>query len=93
MEKKEIIRPGKPQDKTFVARLMIQAMEDLASKFVNDKNPYAAIPAFEYFYEQPSTLYSYENTLVFEDSEGKLVRRRPTTELSCSTCANRSCYT
>lgn len=70
MENTGMIRPGTPEDKTTVARLMIQAMKELASKFINNKDPYAAIPAFEYFYEQPATAYSHENTLVYTDDRG-----------------------
>lgn len=64
------IRAGQPEDKTIVARLMIQAMEDLVRQFVDNADPYAAQPAFEFFFEGVGNMYSHEHTLVYEDGEG-----------------------
>ncbi|NKI25124.1 GNAT family N-acetyltransferase [Arenibacter sp. 6A1] len=63
-------RTAKPADKTFVAPLMIQAMEELALKFVNGKQTSDAVAVFEHFFAQPQNIYSYENTLVAEDHTG-----------------------
>lgn len=65
------IRPGAPSDFKQVAPLIIQAMEDLACTFVNSKNPKAALPLFEYFFQKPLNQYSYENSLVYEE-DGKI---------------------
>lgn len=63
-------RLATPQDKTSVAILMVQAMDDLAKKFVKSDNLTDAIPAFEHFFVQKNNQYGYENTIVGEDETG-----------------------
>lgn len=65
-----MIRPAVSADATQIARLLILAMEDLASKFIGQPDPLKAIPLFEYFVALPGNQYSYENILVYEDDTG-----------------------
>lgn len=65
-----MIRPAIPTDAAQIARLIIHAMEDLASKFVGQPDPLKAIPLFEHFVALPGNQYSYENILVYEDESG-----------------------
>lgn len=60
----KIIRIASPADSSFIAPIMLQAMEDLAKKFVNSTNIADAIPLFERFIKQKNNIYSFENTLV-----------------------------
>ncbi|MDN3722954.1 GNAT family N-acetyltransferase [Aequorivita sp. SDUM287046] len=66
------IRPARPEDYNQVAPLIIQAMEDLACTFANTKNSQEAIPLFEHFFQKKSNQYSFEHTLVFEET-GKIL--------------------
>jgi len=65
-----MIKPAIPTDAAQIARLIIDAMEDLASKFVGQADPLMAIPLFEHFAALPGNQYSYENILVYEDESG-----------------------
>ena len=65
-----MIRQALPTDVPQIARLIIQAMEDLASKFVGNSDPLKALPLFEHFVSLPYNQYSYENILVYEDESG-----------------------
>jgi len=65
-----MIREARATDAVQVARLIIHAMEDLASKFVGQSDPLKAIPLFEHFVALPGNQYSYENMLVYEDESG-----------------------
>lgn len=64
------IRPARISDAKVIAQLMVQAMEDLALKYLNGKTIDQAYPLFEHFICQRNNLYSYENTFVFEDDSG-----------------------
>ena len=64
------IRHAVAADSEAVAVLMVQAMEDLACKFVNSNDPAAALPLFGHFFRQENNQYSYRNTLVYEDEAG-----------------------
>ncbi len=66
------IRPARPEDYKQVAPLIIQAMEDLACAFANTEDPQMAIPLFEYFFQQKANQYSFEHTLVYEET-GKVL--------------------
>ena len=60
------IRPAQPKDYKQVARLIVQAMEDLACTFANTDNPKDSLPLFEHFFKERKNQYSFENTLVYE---------------------------
>lgn len=62
------IRPARPGDFKAVAPLIVQAMEDLACTFVNAQDPNLAIPLFEHFFQQKANQYSFEHTLVYEET-------------------------
>ncbi|WP_131536977.1 GNAT family N-acetyltransferase [Pedobacter nototheniae] len=62
-----MIQQAKPEDSKAVAKLIVQAMGDLAYKFANSKNLDDATALFEFFFKQKANQYSYENTLVFEE--------------------------
>lgn len=61
-----IVRPANPADYKGVARLIVQAMGELACTFSNKQLPEEAIPLFEHFFKLPQNPYSFENTLVYE---------------------------
>jgi len=63
-----MIRNAKPDDAKAVAPLIIQAMGELAKKFSHTTDAEKTLALFEYFFSQKDNQYSYENTLVFEDS-------------------------
>lgn len=63
------IRLATPADAAVAAPLIIQAMEDLACFFVNSKKPSDALPLFETFFKQKRNQYSFEHTLVYEESD------------------------
>lgn len=65
-----MIRAATPADARAVAPLIVQAMGALTCKFTGSDRPEEAIPAFEHFFSICCNQYSYENTLVFEDTEG-----------------------
>ena len=65
-----MIRQAQPEDAAAIARLIILAMDSLATKFVGGSGPDEAIPLFEKFAALPANQYSYEHTLVYEDNEG-----------------------
>jgi len=65
-----MIRQAIPLDAEAVVPLMIQAMGELAEKFVNTKNTVEIHRLFKLFFELKNNQYSYQNTLVFlEDNE------------------------
>lgn len=64
-----MIRKASPSDYKVVAKLMIQAMEGIASKFVNNEDPYQATELFEYFFQKEKNQYSYQNTLVYVEND------------------------
>ena len=61
-----IIRPATMADYLHAAPLLVQAMEDFACTFIQEKDSSLAIPLFEHFFQKPGNQYSYENTLVCE---------------------------
>ncbi len=63
-------RLARPGDKKIVSRLIVQALDDLAMKFVNSKNAADLIPVIEIFFTEKDNVYSYENTIVVEDENG-----------------------
>ena len=63
------IRPAKISDAKEIALLLVQAMKDLALKYLNGETIDKAYPMFEHFIRQKNNLYSYENTFVFEDDD------------------------
>lgn len=65
-----MIRPAVSVDAAQIARLLILAMEDLASKFIGQPDPLKAIPLFEHFAALSGNQYSYENILVYKDETG-----------------------
>ncbi|NQX56187.1 GNAT family N-acetyltransferase [Pedobacter panaciterrae] len=65
-----MIRQALATDAPQIARLIIHAMEDPASKFVGQSDPLKAIPLFEHFAGLRGNQYSYENMLVYEDESG-----------------------
>ncbi len=67
-----MIRAAKPEDVVQVIPLLLQAMGDLAYKLTHSENEVAIKRIFEYLFQQPGNQYSYENTLVFEES-GKVL--------------------
>lgn len=64
------IRTGVHGDYKILARLIVQAMEDLAFAFVSNENLDIAYRAFEYLCGQEDNLYSYQNARVLVDEEG-----------------------
>lgn len=64
-----IIRNAQPADYKQAAPLIIQAMEELACFFVQSPDPAAAVPVFEYFFQQKQNQYSYEHTLIYQIDE------------------------
>ncbi|MGO3708191.1 MAG: GNAT family N-acetyltransferase [Mesonia hippocampi] len=65
--KKEIkLRAATPNDAIQVAPLIIQAMEDLAAKFVGSQDPYDAIPLFTHFFKNTENQYSHAHCIVAE---------------------------
>ena len=63
-------RLARPEDKTDVSKLIVQALGDLALKFVNSQNSADLIPVIELFFIEKDNVYSYENTIVGEDENG-----------------------
>jgi ribosomal protein S18 acetylase RimI-like enzyme len=61
------IRLAIPQDNKSVAELLVQAMDELALKFVNSSRLSDALPVFELFFQKKNNQYSYDNTIVCED--------------------------
>lgn len=61
------IRSASPADAPEIAKLIILAMDDLATKFTGAADPEEAVPLFERFAALPVNQYSYENILVYED--------------------------
>ncbi|WP_231424076.1 MULTISPECIES: GNAT family N-acetyltransferase [Pedobacter] len=64
-----MIRPAKPSDADSVVPLIIQAMGELAGKFVNSKSPEVISKFFLHFFQLKNNQYSFENTLVYSENE------------------------
>jgi ribosomal protein S18 acetylase RimI-like enzyme len=65
-----MIRPATPADAPAISRLIVLAMGDsLAGKFANSTDPAKALALFERFAQQTGSQYSYQNVLVWDDSE------------------------
>lgn len=63
-------RLARPEDKTIVSTLIVQALNDLAMKLINSKNADDLIPIIELFFIEKGNIYSFENTIVGEDENG-----------------------
>lgn len=63
------IRKAKPEDSSAIAKLTIQAMEDMAMKFVGKNDLDEALELFKFFIAQKSNQYSFENCLVAVESD------------------------
>jgi ribosomal protein S18 acetylase RimI-like enzyme len=63
-----MIRPAKPEDAKQVVPLLLQAMGELAAKLTHTDVQETINRIFEYFFQQQGNQYSYENTLVFEET-------------------------
>lgn len=59
-----MIRKATPSDATTVARLMMQAMEEVVSRLTGAPYAYTELPFLEHFIKLPQNQYSFENTLV-----------------------------
>ncbi|MFC3559306.1 GNAT family N-acetyltransferase [Pedobacter jamesrossensis] len=68
-----MIRKAKTEDAKPVAKLIIQAMGELAYKFSNKSNQEATIKLFEHFFKEKNNQYSYENTLVYVDENENVI--------------------
>jgi ribosomal protein S18 acetylase RimI-like enzyme len=62
-----MIRRAIPADAPEIAKLIILAMDDLATKFTGTDHPEEAVPLFERFVAQSDNQYSYENIFVYEE--------------------------
>jgi len=60
------IRPASALDHLAVAPLIVQALDDLAAKYTNSKDPLNLIPDIGLFFVQEKNMYSYAQTLVAE---------------------------
>lgn len=58
------IRRAKKTDFDIVPELMLQAMEDIVFSFIQKNDIEEAIYFLTRLFQQPSNLYSYENTFV-----------------------------
>jgi len=61
-----MIRTASPEDASFVAPLMFQAMSDIVFKLINRNDPKEATQFLERLFIEKNNQYSYENTLVYE---------------------------
>ena len=61
-----MIRTASPEDASFVAPLIFQAMSDIVFKLINRKDSQEATQFLERLFVQKNNQYSYENTLVYE---------------------------
>lgn len=64
------IRAAVQGDHKILAKLIVQAMEDLACAFVRNANIEIAHLAFEHLCAQQDNLYSYQNARVLIDENG-----------------------
>jgi ribosomal protein S18 acetylase RimI-like enzyme len=62
-----MIRKARREDAPEVAKLIVQAMGDLAYKFSNTKDHKKTLSLFEHFFKLPDNQYSYRHTLVYEE--------------------------
>jgi ribosomal protein S18 acetylase RimI-like enzyme len=60
-----MIRVARSSDAKQIAPLLMNAMKELAIKYVNDTDPMLAIPLFERFVGKKNNQYSYENMNVY----------------------------
>jgi hypothetical protein len=72
MNKDSFIRKAETKDAPYVARLLVQAMDDLAIFFTSNSGKAEEIKLFEMFFRLTRNQYSYENTIVYE-LNGKIV--------------------
>lgn len=68
-----MIREAKISDAKTVARLIIQAMGELAYKFSNTSDYNATIKLFEHFFKETNNQYSFENTLVYVNDNNEVL--------------------
>lgn len=64
------IRAARASESKELAKLMVQAMEDLALSFVRRNDLEEAYSAFEHLCREESNLYSYQNSRVLIDERG-----------------------
>lgn len=62
------IHKAKPEDFKQVVPLIVQAMEDLACVFANTNSIENSYPLFDHFFQEPANQYSFEHTLVYDES-------------------------
>jgi ribosomal protein S18 acetylase RimI-like enzyme len=60
-----MIRAATPNDAKQIAPLLVDAMKELAIKYVNDPDPVVAIPLFKSFVGKQNNQYSYQNMIVY----------------------------
>lgn len=60
-----MIRVARSTDAKQIAPLLVNAMKELAIKYVNDPDPMHAIPLFESFVGKKDNQYSYQNMIVY----------------------------
>lgn len=64
-----IIRKAKTTDSSFIAHLLLLAMEDLVYAFIGEKNQQKAFDFMHYFAQRENNQYSYQNCWVAEENE------------------------
>ncbi|TDS54565.1 GNAT family N-acetyltransferase [Myroides indicus] len=67
------IRRAKKTDFDIVPKLMLQAMEDIVFSFIQKNDIEEAIYFLTRLFQQPSNLYSYENTFVAINEENEIL--------------------
>ncbi len=67
------IRRAKKTDFDIVPELMLQAMEDIVFSFIQKNDIEEAIYFLTRLFQQPSNLYSYENTFVAINEEDEIL--------------------
>ncbi|WHT40223.1 GNAT family N-acetyltransferase [Myroides sp. mNGS23_01] len=67
------IRPAQKEDFDVVPELMLQAMEDIVFRFIQQEDIEEAINFLATLFKQPDNLYSYQNTFVAVDQEDNIV--------------------
>jgi len=61
-------RLARPEDSAIIAKLMVQAIGDMANHLVSKEKAFDAKAVFKYFIQQKENLYSYENTIICEEN-------------------------
>lgn len=72
MVEKNMIRPAKPQDKQAAARLLYDAIHDIAYTLTGASTKPEVLEGLQYWFVQQGNRISYENTYV-KEIEGKVV--------------------